>query len=36
MMGTLIGALVAFVILKFAYSLIFEQDKFDKDGNYRK
>lgn len=34
-METLILTLIAFVILKFAYSLIFKQNKFDKDGNYR-
>jgi hypothetical protein len=34
-MGTLLLAVVAFIIIKFAYSAIFKQDRFDKDGNYR-
>jgi len=34
-MGTLILAVIALIVLKFAYSVIFEQDKFDKNGKYR-
>ena len=34
-METLILTLIAFIVLKFAYSLIFEQDKFDKNGKFR-
>ena len=34
-MGTLILAIVAFVVLKFAYSAIFQKDKFDDKGNFR-
>jgi len=34
-METFILTIVAFIVLKFAYSLIFEQVKFDKNGKYR-
>ena len=34
-MGTIIIIIVAFIVIKFAYSLIFEQDKFDNNGKYR-
>ena len=34
-MGTAIMLLVVLVVVKFAYSVIFEQDRFDNDGNYR-
>lgn len=34
-METLLLTIAAFIVLKFAYSFIFKQDKFDKDSNYR-
>ncbi len=34
-MGTFIIALIMLIVLKFIYSLIFEQDKYDKHGNFR-
>jgi hypothetical protein len=34
-MEIIIGAFVALIVLKFAWSVIFQQDKYDKDGNYR-
>ena len=34
-MEIFIGALIALIALKFAWSVIFEQDKYDKDGNYK-
>jgi len=34
-MGTFIIAVIVLIALKFIYSLIFEQDKYDKNGKYR-
>jgi hypothetical protein len=34
-MEIIIGALVALIVLKFAWSVIFQQDKYDNNGNYK-